>query len=82
MNIIWQIDPADVAKVQAFHSEYRDSAFVKMRIENNLRDNKPPVSKGKFWERMVGCLLMPCILDAAIFSSFDEGKWTEENVVW
>lgn len=28
------------------------------------------------------CDIMPCVLDAAIFSSFDEGKWTEENVVW
>lgn len=28
------------------------------------------------------CEIMPCVLDAAIFSSFDEGKWTKENVVW
>ena len=27
------------------------------------------------------CDIMPCVLDAAIFSSFDEGKWTEENIV-
>jgi hypothetical protein len=26
--------------------------------------------------------IMPCVLDAAIFSSFDEGGWTEDNVVW
>ena len=24
----------------------------------------------------------PCVLDAAIFSSFDDGGWTEKNVVW
>jgi len=24
----------------------------------------------------------PCVLDAAIFSSFDEGGWSEENVIW
>jgi hypothetical protein len=28
------------------------------------------------------CDLMPCILDAAIFSSFDGGRWTQENVRW
>jgi len=28
------------------------------------------------------CGIMPCVLDAAIFSSFDEGQWTEKNVVW
>ncbi len=26
--------------------------------------------------------IAPCVLDAAIFSSFDDGGWTEENVVW
>jgi hypothetical protein len=26
--------------------------------------------------------LYPCLLDAAIFASFDNGGWTEENVVW
>jgi hypothetical protein len=24
----------------------------------------------------------PCVLDAAIFTSFDAGGWTEENIVW
>jgi thermostable 8-oxoguanine DNA glycosylase len=28
------------------------------------------------------CGIMPCVLDAAIFSSFDGDEWTEENVVW
>ena len=28
------------------------------------------------------CGIAPCELDAAIFSSFDDGGWTEENVVW
>jgi len=26
------------------------------------------------------CGLLPCVLDAAMFASFDEGGWTEENV--
>jgi hypothetical protein len=28
------------------------------------------------------CGIMPCVLDAAIFSSFDGDGWTDENVVW
>lgn len=28
------------------------------------------------------CEIVPCALDAAIFSSFDKGRWTEENLVW
>ena len=24
----------------------------------------------------------PCVLDAAIFTSFDKGGWSEENVIW
>jgi hypothetical protein len=38
------------------------------------------VSDG-FQKLCEACEIMPCVLDAAIFSSFDEGKWTEENVV-
>lgn len=26
--------------------------------------------------------IMPCVLDAVVFASYDKGKWTEENVVW
>ena len=26
--------------------------------------------------------ILPCVLDAVIFSSFDEGGWSEENVIW
>lgn len=38
------------------------------------------VSDG-FQKLCEACDIMPCVLDAAIFSSFDEGKWTTENVV-
>jgi len=57
MNIIWQIDPEDIAKVKVFFDQHRDTPFVRRRIETNLRDNKPPVTKPVFWGRMVGCLL-------------------------
>jgi hypothetical protein len=57
MKIIWQIDPDDIAKVKVFFDQHRDTPFVKKRIETNLRDDKPPITKPMFWERMVGCLL-------------------------
>jgi hypothetical protein len=39
------------------------------------------VSDG-FQQLAEACEIAPCVLDAAIFSSFDDGGWTEENVVW
>jgi len=38
------------------------------------------VSDG-FQKLCEACDIMPCVLDAAIFSSYDEGKWTAENIV-
>ncbi|NKC16266.1 MAG: hypothetical protein GKR94_29900 [Gammaproteobacteria bacterium] len=57
MRIVWQIDPDDIARVKGFYEEHSDNAFVKTRITTNLRTEKPPISKGDFWDRMVGCLL-------------------------
>ena len=57
MNIIWQINPEDVARVQAFFDRYRDDDLVRERYEINLRDDKPPVTKSAAWERMICCLL-------------------------
>lgn len=35
------------------------------------------------FQRLAGaCAIAPCVLDAAIFSSFDGDGWTDENVVW
>jgi hypothetical protein len=28
------------------------------------------------------CGIVPCVLDAAIFASFDGGGWSEKNIVW
>jgi hypothetical protein len=28
------------------------------------------------------CEVTPCVLDAAIFASFDNGQWKEENIIW
>jgi hypothetical protein len=39
------------------------------------------ISEG-FQRLAEACGIMPCVLDAAIFSSYDGGRWTEENVRW
>ena len=57
MKIIWQIDSEDIAKVKAFYGENLDNPFVRERIRRNLRTDNPPVTKGQFWEHLVGCLL-------------------------
>jgi hypothetical protein len=57
MKIIWQIDPADAVQVKDFLGQHRDNAFVRKRIETNLRAEKPPVTRETFWYTMVGCLL-------------------------
>ena len=57
MKLTWHIEPDDIAKVQAFFAQHQDTPFVKKRVATNLRDDKPPVTKPMFWERMVGCLL-------------------------
>lgn len=57
MRIVWHVDPEDVEKVRAFYEQHRRTPFVKKRIRDNLRDDKPPIAKEVFWERMVGCLL-------------------------
>ncbi|WDI43711.1 hypothetical protein [Bremerella sp. P1] len=57
MKITWHFEPADIEKVQSFFEKHRDNPFVQQREAVNLADNKPPVTKEDFWERMVACLL-------------------------
>jgi hypothetical protein len=57
MNIIWQIEPEDIAKVKDFVDLHRDDPFVKMRVATNLSQNKRAVDIDTFWKVMVGCLL-------------------------
>ena len=39
------------------------------------------VSTG-FQKLSEACGIVPCVLDAAIFASYDGDGWTDENVVW
>jgi len=57
MKYIWQIEPQDINKVQTFLNLHRNNPFVQKRIERNLRETKPRVTKPEFWQAMVSCLL-------------------------
>lgn len=57
MRIVWQIDDGDIARVKGFLDLHRDDPFVKSRIATNLGGDKPPVSRERFWEVMIACLL-------------------------
>src|SRR5438270_8439624 len=57
MKLVWEIDAGDIARVKEFLALHGDNPFVKSRIATNLRDDKPPVTQGLFWEVMIACLL-------------------------
>ena len=57
MKHSWTIEPTDIEKVKAFLDLHRDDLFVRQRIEWNLRDEKPAVTKEDFWQQLVACLL-------------------------
>lgn len=53
----WIIDDADTQKVQSFVKEWSDDPFVRARIERNLADSKPLVTREAFWSGVYTCLL-------------------------
>jgi hypothetical protein len=57
MKIIWQIEADDVVRVQTFIEKHKNSPLVTQRVEHNLRENKPEVTKSEFWQVMIACLL-------------------------
>jgi hypothetical protein len=57
MKINWVIDPDDIDRVRDFYEKHLPNHFVKLRIERNLRAEKPEVTKDEIWDCLVGCLL-------------------------
>jgi hypothetical protein len=53
----WLIEPSDIEKVKAFLDRHGNDAFVRQRIEWNLRDHPAPVQRADFWRQMAACLL-------------------------
>ncbi len=53
----WIIDDSDAKRVQSFVKKWLDDPFVRARIERNLADSKPAVTREAFWSGVYACLL-------------------------
>lgn len=57
MQLTWQIEQEDVARVKDFYEKHKNSNFVATRIKRNIEGNFPKVTKEEFWIAMISCLL-------------------------
>lgn len=57
MQIIWEVEPQDVARVHTFFRAYEADPFVQERRRRNLAITKPSLDKVVVWDALVGCLL-------------------------
>ncbi|MBL9164635.1 MAG: hypothetical protein JNL18_18045 [Planctomycetaceae bacterium] len=57
MDIRWIVTEDDVARLHAFQATQENNPFVRRRIKDNLRADKKPVTRERFWKVHVGCLL-------------------------
>lgn len=57
MQIIWKVEPEDVARVHTFFQAYAADPYVQERRRRNLAATKPPLDKVAVWDALVGCLL-------------------------
>lgn len=57
MEFKWVITPHNVGPYKDFVDRHKHLEFVRKRIEKNVRRGDVAISKERFWERLVGCLL-------------------------
>lgn len=57
MQIIWEVEPQDMARVHTFFQAYEADPYVQERRRRNLATTKPPLDKVAVWDALVGCLL-------------------------
>lgn len=57
MRIIWEFETEDIQAAKAIVEAFNDHPMLRKRRELNLSNDKPPVSKDRFWKGMVGALL-------------------------
>lgn len=57
MQINWKISQTDVRTVQEAVDTYKDHPMIKKRIEMNLSDSKPAITRDRFWKALVSTLL-------------------------
>lgn len=56
-NVTWEFTSGEVAAVQTVVADYRDSAFVSNRVQQNVEGDSPQISQDLFWEAHVAALL-------------------------
>jgi hypothetical protein len=57
MQFIWQVEQADINRIQAFVTQQAANPFVRTRTSRNLSEAKPAVDPDEFWRQMVGMRL-------------------------
>ncbi len=57
MNQNWNVNLSLIQVVQQFVRQQQSTPFVQQRIERNLAETKPPVSRQEFWKQLVVCIL-------------------------
>lgn len=57
MRIVWEITEDDVSRVKSIVDRQKDSPLVLDRIRRNLAAAKPAITKLRFWQELVSCLL-------------------------
>jgi hypothetical protein len=57
MEIVWQISSEDVKRLQRFVEDNSTGQMVKARKSMNLGTAKTPLTRGRFWHALIGCLL-------------------------
>jgi hypothetical protein len=57
MEVRWVITDKDLKRFGAFVERHRNHPLVVERVERNVRRNGIEISKQRFWETLVGCLL-------------------------
>ncbi len=57
MEFRWVMSKGDDKIYSDFVERHKHHAFVKKRIDRNLKHNDVAISKSRFWSTLVGCLL-------------------------
>jgi thermostable 8-oxoguanine DNA glycosylase len=57
MKIKWKIVQSDIRSIHDIVNTFRDHPMMSRRIERNLSDSKPAVSRERFWKALASALL-------------------------
>lgn len=57
MKLKWYISASDAHRLRHFVDLHRQNGLVKKRISQNVKGQRPPVTKARFWKALMLCLL-------------------------